>query len=230
MIKKTKFMLKNIIYILTLKKIPQLHWSSENEYNLKPKTLTVFYLVFGLFLFGIGEALLITANIGVSPWFVLHQGLAFKTGYTIGITTFIVSVAVLILWFPLKQKPGVGTILNAIFISIVIDLSLFVLPYPKGFLFQLIQVLIGILIIGIGSGYYLAANLGPGPRDGLMTGINKQTNQSLALIRTILEISAVGIGFYLGGIVGIGTIIYAFGIGFSVSLGLYLVGKFYKQF
>ncbi len=230
MIKKTKFMLKNIIYILTLKKIPQLHWSSENEYNLKPKKLTVFYLVFGLFLFGIGEALLITANIGVSPWFVLHQGLAFKTGYTIGITTFIVSVAVLILWFPLKQKPGVGTILNAIFISIVIDLSLFVLPYPKGFLFQLIQVLIGILIIGIGSGYYLAANLGPGPRDGLMTGINKQTNQSLALIRTILEISAVGIGFYLGGIVGIGTIIYAFGIGFSVSLGLYLVGKFYKQF
>lgn len=230
MIKKTKFMLKNIIYILTLKKIPQLHWSSENEYNLKPKKLTVFYLVFGLFLFGIGEALLITANIGVSPWFVLHQGLAFKTGYTIGITTFIVSVAVLILWFPLKQKPGVGTILNAIFISIVIDLSLFVLPYPKGFLFQLIQVLIGILIIGIGSGYYLAANLGPGPRDGLMTGINKQTNQSLALIRTILEVSAVGIGFYLGGIVGIGTIIYAFGIGFSVSLGLYLVGKFYKQF
>jgi len=221
-------MLKNLIYILTLKKIPKLHWSSEFEYNLKPKKLTVFYLIFGLFLFGIGEALLITANIGVSPWFVLHQGLAFKTGYTIGITTFIVSVAVLLFWFPLKQKPGIGTILNAIFISIVIDLSLFILPYPKEFLFQLIQVFIGIFIIGIGSGYYLAANLGPGPRDGLMTGINKQTSQSIALIRTFLELSAVGIGFYLGGIVGIGTIIYAVGIGFSVSLGLFLVGKFYK--
>ena len=221
-------MLKNLIYILTLKKIPELNWSSEYEYNLKPKKITIFYLIFGLLLFGIGEALLITANIGVSPWFVLHQGLAFKTGYTIGITTFIVSVAVLMLWFPLKQKPGIGTILNAIFISVVIDLSLFILPYPKDFLFQLIQVFIGIFIIGIGSGYYLAANLGPGPRDGLMTGINKQTNQSIALIRTLLELSAVGVGFYLGGIVGIGTVIYAVGIGFSVSLGLFLVGKFYK--
>ena len=221
-------MLKNLIYILTLKKIPELHWSSEYEYNLKPKINTIFYLIFGLILFGIGEALLITANIGVSPWFVLHQGLAFKTGYTIGITTFIVSVAALLLWFPLKQKPGVGTILNAILISVVIDLSLFFLPYPKEFLFQLIQVFIGIFIIGIGSGYYLTANLGPGPRDGLMTGINKQTNQSITLIRTLLELSAVGIGFYLGGIVGIGTVIYAVGIGFSVSLGLFLVGKFYK--
>ena len=221
-------MLKNLIYILTLKKIPELHWSSEYEYNLKPKKITIFYLIFGLVLFGIGEALLITANIGVSPWFVLHQGLAFKTGYTIGITTFIVSVAVLLLWFPLKQKPGIGTILNAILISVVIDLSLFILPYPKEFLFKLIQVIFGILIIGIGSGYYLAANLGPGPRDGLMTGINKQTNQSIALIRTLLELSAVGVGFYLGGIVGIGTVIYAVGIGFSVSLGLFLVGKFYN--
>ncbi len=221
-------MLKNLIYILTLKKIPELQWSSEYEYNLKPKKITIFYLIFGLILFGIGEALLITANIGVSPWFVLHQGLAFKTGYTIGITTFIVSVAVLLFWFPLKQKPGIGTILNAIFISVVIDLSLFIMPYPKEFLFQLTQVFVGIFIIGIGSGYYLAANLGPGPRDGLMTGINKQTNQSIALIRTYLELSAVGVGFYLGGIVGIGTVIYAVGIGFSVSLGLYLVGKFYN--
>ena len=221
-------MLKNLIYILTLKKIPELHWSSEYEFNLKPKKITIFYLIFGLILFGIGEALLITANIGVSPWFVLHQGLSFKTGYTIGITTFIVSIAVLLLWFPLKQKPGIGTILNAIFISVVIDLSLFIMPYPKEFLFQLTQVFVGIFIIGIGSGYYLAANLGPGPRDGLMTGINKQTNQSIALIRTFLELSAVGVGFYLGGIVGIGTVIYAVGIGFSVSLGLYLVGKFYN--
>ena len=221
-------MLKNLIYVINLKKVPELHWSSKFEYNLKPKKLTIFYLIFGLILFGIGEALLITANIGVSPWFVLHQGLAFKTGYSIGITTFIVSVVVLLMWFPLKQKPGIGTILNAVLISVVIDVSLFILPYPKDFFLQLIQVIIGIIIIGIGSGYYLASNLGPGPRDGLMTGINKKTNQSLAFIRTFLELSAVGIGFYLGGIVGIGTIIYAIGIGFSVSLGLFLVGKIYK--
>ena len=221
-------MLKILIFILTLKKIPELQWSSKYEYNLKPKKITIFYLIFGLILFGIGEALLVTASIGVSPWFVLHQGLAFKTGYTIGITTFIVSIVVLLLWFPLKQKPGIGTILNAILISVVIDLSLIILPYPKEFLFQFLQVIIGILIIGIGSGYYLIANLGPGPRDGLMVGLSKQTNQSIALIRTILELSVVGIGFLLGGIVGIGTIIYAICIGFSVSLGLFLVGKFYN--
>lgn len=221
-------MVKNLLYILTLKKIPQLYWSSSYEFNLKPKKITIFYLVFGLILFGIGEALLVTANIGVSPWFVLHQGLSFKTGFSIGITTFIVSIIVLILWFPLKQKPGIGTILNAILISVVLDLSILILPYPTVFLYQLIQVIFGILIIGIGSGFYLAANLGPGPRDGLMTGLNKQTHKSLSLIRTFLELSAVGVGFYLGGIVGIGTLIYAVGIGFSVSLGLFIVGKIYK--
>ena len=107
-------MVKNFIYILKLEKIPKSYWSSPYEYNLKPKKITIFYLILGLILFGIGEALLITANLGVSPWFVLHQGLAFKTDYTIGITTFFVSVAVLLLWFPLKQKPGIGTILNAV--------------------------------------------------------------------------------------------------------------------
>ena len=221
-----KIMLKNIIYALTLKKIPQLAWSSSYEYNLKPKKITFFYLVCGLILFGLGETLLVTANIGVSPWFVLHQGLSIKTGYTIGITTFIVSVIVLLFWFPLKQKPGIGTILNAILISVVIDLSLPFLPKPDIFLLQLVQVIFGLLIIGIGSGFYLAANLGPGPRDGLMTGINKQTNLSFSLIRTILELSVVVLGFYLGGIVGIGTVLYALGIGFSVSLGLFFVGKF----
>ena len=227
MLHKMNFMLKNIIYVLTLKKIPKVSWSSSDEYNLKPKKLTVFYLIIGLVLFGLGETLLVTANIGVSPWFVLHQGLSFITGYSIGITTFIVSIIVLLLWFPLRQKPGIATILNAILISVVIDLSLPFLPQPEDFLLQLFQVMFGILIIGIGSGFYLVANLGPGPRDGLMTGINKQTNLSFSLIRTILELSAVGLGFYLGGIVGIGTILYAIGIGFSVSLGLFLVGKFY---
>ena len=221
-------MLKKIIYILTLKKIPNIYWSSPNEFNLKPKSLTIFYLIFGLILFGLGETLLITADIGVSPWFVLHQGLSFKTNFSIGVTTFIVSVIVLLIWFPLKQQPGIGTVLNAVLISIVIDLSLEFLPKPQDFLLQLLQVFIGILIIGIGSGFYLAANLGPGPRDGLMTGINKKTNLSFSLIRTIIELSAVVLGFYLGGKVGIGTILYALGIGYSVSLGLYLIEKFYK--
>ena len=222
-------MVKNIIYIFTLKKVPKLEWSSTYDYNLKPKKITIFYLIIGLILFGIGEGLLITANIGVSPWFVLHQGLSFKTGYTIGLTTFIVSVIILILWIPLKEKPGIGTILNAILISIVIDISLFILPYPKNFLLQLIQVIIGILTIGVGSGYYLCSSLGAGPRDGLQLALARQTNQSLVLIRTILEVSAVLLGFILGGIVGIGTLIYAIAIGYSVSFGLFLMQKIYKK-
>ena len=222
-------MVKNIIYIFTLKKVPKLEWSSTYEYNLRPKKITIFYLIIGLILFGIGEGLLITANIGVSPWFVLHQGLSFKTGYSIGLTTFIVSVIILILWIPLKEKPGIGTILNAILISIVIDISLFILPYPKNFLFQLIQVIIGILIIGVGSGYYLCSSLGAGPRDGLQLSLARQTNKSLVLIRTILEVSAVLLGFILGGIVGIGTLIYAIAIGYSVSFGLFLMQKIYKK-
>ena len=221
-------MFKTIIYILTLKKIPNLIWSSNHELNFKPKFITIFYLLFGLTLFGIGETLLVTANIGVSPWFVLHQGLSFKTGYSIGATTFIVSIFVLFLWIPLRQKPGIGTIMNAIIISIVLDYSLPYLPRPSNIFFQITQVIFGIFIIGIGSGFYLIANLGPGPRDGLMTGLQKKTNFSITIIRTFLEISAVGIGFYLGGILGLGTILYALGIGFSVSLGLFLVGKIFK--
>ena len=221
-------MIKNFFFIFTLKQIPKLSWSSIDELNLRPKSKTLFYLIFGLILFGLGETLLVTASIGVSPWFVLHQGLSFKTGYTIGVTTLIVSLVVLCFWIPLKQKPGIGTILNTILISIVIDISLPYLPYPQEFLFKLLQVLFGVLIIGLGSGFYLIANLGPGSRDGLMTGIQKKTNLSFSLIRTLIELSAVVIGWYLGGIVGIGTVIYALGIGPSVSLGLYFVAKCFK--
>ena len=221
-------MMKNFFSIFTLKKIPKLSWSSINELNFKPKNKTLIYLIFGLILFGLGETLLVTANIGASPWFVLHQGLSFKSGYSIGVTTFIVSIIVLFFWIPLKQKPGIGTILNTILISIVIDLSISYLPYPEEFIFQLLQVIIGIIIIGFGSGFYLIANLGPGSRDGLMTGIQKKTNLPFSLIRTLIELSEVAIGLYLEGIVGIGTVIYALGIGPLVSFGLFFVGKYFK--
>ena len=147
---------------------------------------------------------------------------------SIGITTFIVSIIVLFLWFPLKQKPGLGTLLNVILISIVIDLSTPILPYPKTFFYQIVQSLIAVLIVGIGSGFYLTANLGPGRRDGLMTGLQKLINQPIALIRTLIEVTAVVIGFYLGGVVGIGTLLFAFGIGPAVSLGIFFVTKFFK--
>ena len=217
-----------LITILKIKKIPNLSWSSNNPFNFKPKFNTFTYLVLGLILFGVGETLLITANQGVSPWTVLAQGLSFQFNLSIGITTFIVSIIVLFFWYPLKQKPGLGTLLNVILISIVIDLSTPILPYPKTLIYQILQSVIAVLIVGIGSGFYLTANLGPGPRDGLMTGLQKLTDKPIALIRTILEVSAVLIGFYFGGVVGIGTLLFAFGIGPAVSLGIFIVMKFFK--
>ena len=218
----------NLLQILKIKKIPNLSWSSSNPLNFKPNKKTLIYLILGLTLFAIGETLLITANQGVSPWTVLAQGISFQTKLSIGITTFIVSLVVLILWYPLKQKPGLGTILNIVLISIIIDLSTPILPYPKSLLFQIIQSIIAVFIVGLGSGFYLTANLGPGPRDGLMTGLQNLTNQPIALIRTIIEVSAVCLGFYLGGIVGIGTLLFAFGIGPTVSIGIFIVIKFFR--
>ena len=133
------------------------------------------------------------------------------------------------MWIPLKQKPGIGTILNTIIVSVVIDVTLPYLPSPELFFFQMIQIFIGVLIVGLGSGFYLIANLGPGPRDGLMTGLQKKTNLSIALVRAFLEITVVITGWYLGGTVGVGTLLFAFGVGPAVALGLYIVDKFFNS-
>jgi hypothetical protein len=220
--------MKILVLIFSLKKIPTLSWSSFDALNLKPRIITLLYLFIGLILFGLGETMLITANAGVSPWTVLAQGISVKTGYSIGVTTFFVSIGVLVLWIPLKQKPGIGTVLNTIIISIVLDVSLPYLPTPEHFFLQALQIFVGVIIVGLGSGFYLAANLGPGSRDGLMTGLQKKTNLPIALIRAIIEVSAVILGFYLGGIVGIGTLVFAFGIGPAVSAGLFFVSHFFK--
>ena len=220
--------LKNFFLIFTLREIPILSWSSFDALNFKPNNITLIYLILGLILFGLGETMLIAASAGVSPWTVLAQGMSIKTGYSIGLTTFIISIGVLCLWIPLKQKPGIGTILNTIIISVVIDVSLPYLPSPELLVLQILQVIIGVLIVGLGSGFYLIANLGPGSRDGLMTGLQKTTGLPIALIRAIIEIGAIISGWYLGGIVGIGTIVFALGVGPCVSAGLFFVRSFIK--
>ena len=212
--------------IFTVKEIPTLHWSSPTPYNLKPKLLTFFYLNFGLVLFGLGEALLITSSAGVSPWTVLAQGIAGKTGWSIGFVTMVVSFAVLTLWIPLKQKPGMGTILNALIIAFMIDFSLVYLPHPETLLWQILQAALGVLVIGIASGMYLTSNLGPGPRDGLMKGLQSITGYPIAYIRIAIEVTVVAIGWYLGGVVGIGTVLFAFGVGPAVALGILFVKRF----
>ena len=210
---------------LSIKKIPKVTWSSENAFNLKPKPLTLIFLVFGLFLFGIGESLLITSSAGVGPYTVLAQGISNLSGWSIGLSTFVISIFVLLMWIPLKQKPGMGTILNAFIIALTIEFSVYYLPYPETYPMQILQVVVGVLIIGIGSGFYLIANLGAGPRDGLMNGLQKKTNLPIYPIRTMIEVSVVIVGWLMGGVVGLGTAIFAFGIGPSVALGLSIVGK-----
>ena len=215
--------------VFTIKKVPNVSWSSEFPLNTKPKLTTLIMLVIGLFLFGLGEAIIIGSGSGVSPWTVLAQGISSKTGLSIGMATFLISIFILIFWVPLKQIPGIGTILNAIIIASAIDLTLGFIPKPELIYLKILQASFGILIVGIGSGIYLASNLGPGPRDGLMIGLQQKTNTSIPLIRTIIEIAAVTVGWFLGGIVGIGTILFVFGIGPCVGVGLTLVEKVSKK-
>ena len=215
--------------IFTIKKIPLVSWSSEYPLNYRPRLITLTLLITGLFLFGLGEAVLIASGSGVSPWTVLAQGISEITDVTIGMATFFVSVTILLLWIPLKQVPGIGTVLNAIIIASAIDLALPYLPKPDNDLLKIIQAVIGIFIVGIGSGIYLSCNLGPGPRDGLMVGLQQKTDTSIPVIRTIIELSAVVSGWFLGGVVGIGTILFVFGIGPCVGLGLNLVEKVSKK-
>jgi uncharacterized membrane protein YczE len=210
---------------LKIKKIPKVKWSSEKPFNFKPKFSTFFFLCFGLSLFGLGEGLLIVSFTGASPWSVLAQGISLNVNLSIGTITLLISIAVLILWIPLGQKPGMGTIFNALIIAMMIDLCIKYVPTPSNYIHQLILAIISVIIVGIGGGIYLVSNLGAGPRDGLMIGLQKLTNFPIAVVRATLEISVVSIGWYLGGTVGIGTLLFAFGIGPCVALGLYLVDK-----
>ena len=214
---------------LSIKKIPRTSWSSKYPFNFKPKISTFFFLCFGLTLFGLGEGLLIVSLSGASPWSVLAQGISLNVNYSIGVITFIISVVVLIMWIPLKQKPGIGTILNALIIAAMIDLCINFVPSPKSYISQIILAVVAVLTVGIGGGIYLIANLGSGPRDGLMIGLQKVSNLPIAAVRAFIEISVVSIGWYLGGTVGIGTLLFAFGIGPAVALGLYFVDKIFNN-
>ena len=213
---------------LKIKNIPIVSWSSDRSFNLKPKISTSFFLCFGLILFGLGEGLLIVSASGASPWSVLAQGLYLNIGFSIGLITIFISFIVLLLWFPLKQKPGIGTILNALIIGLMIDVCIKYVPTPENYIYQIFLGAFAVLTVGIGGGIYLVANLGAGPRDGLMIGLQKKTNLPIALVRGFLEIAVMSIGWYLGGTVGVGTLLFAFGIGPCVALGLFLINRIFN--
>jgi uncharacterized membrane protein YczE len=181
-------------------------------------------LVLGLVLFGVGIALMAAAGIGLGPWEVLHQGISRHTGIALGTVSILLGIPILLLWIPLGEYPGIGTVLNVVLIGTATNIVLPVLPHPTDPPVQVVMMLAGVLVIGLGSGFYLGAGLGPGPRDGLMTGMHHRYGWSIRRARTGVELAALVVGFLLGGTVGLGTVVFAFGIGPVVQVFLRLLG------
>jgi len=216
--------------LLKIKNIPNVTWSSNTPLNFKPKLKTFLFLCLGLIIFGFGSSLLFHASIGNAPWVVLAEGLSIKFSWSIGFATFISSIIVLSIWLPLRQKPGLGTIMNIVIIAGVLNLSIYQLDFSSNIIFiNLFTALVGTVTAGVGSGIYLIANLGPGPRDGLMTGFQKLSGYPIAWVRAFIEITVVLLGWSLGGNVGLGTLIFAFGIGPALAFGVYLVSLINKR-
>ncbi len=215
-------------FLRPAKKVPTTWWSAGDPWTLKPRFSTMILLIVGLIIFGAGDAVLISARLGNTPWTVLAEGIAENLDLSIGKSTFLVSFLVLLIWIPLREKPGIGTILNAILIAATIEFLLPILPTPETFSLQIIQVLVGIVLVAIGSGLYLTANLGPGPRDGTMTGLTKVTGIPIGRIRSGIEIFVIAIGWALGGKFGIGTILFAILIGPCVAICLNMAGRLGK--
>ncbi|MFI5975788.1 YitT family protein [Streptomyces sp. NPDC051452] len=167
----------------------------------------------GLSLYGVSSALLVAAGLGLEPWGVLHQGIARRTGLTIGVVSIIVGALVLLLWIPLRQRPGLGTVSNVFVIGLAMDGTLTLVPDARSLAVRIPLLLAGILLNGAATGLYIAARFGPGPRDGLMTGLHRRTGRSIRLTRTVVEVAVVVTGFALGGTIGVGTVLYAVAIG-----------------
>lgn len=183
-------------------------------------TRRLIQLQLGLALYGFALALVVRAGLGLAPWDAFHQGLSRHTGLSIGTVLIIVGCVVLLLWIPLRQRPGVGTISNIFVIGVVLDVGLAVVPEVDGLPSRLSLLAVGMVLNGLGGGAYIGARLGPGPRDGLMTGFSARSGRSLRSVRTVIELTVLGCGVALGGTVGLGTVVYAVTIGPLVQLFL----------
>ena len=182
-------------------------------------------LLAGLALYGFSMALMVRAGLGLDPWDVFHQGLSRHTGWTLGTATAVVGVAVLLAWIPLRNRPGIGTLANVVVIAVTVDASLAVLPTPAGLPVRVAMMLGAVLLNAFATVLYIGAGLGPGPRDGLMTGLVARTGLSVRLVRTAIEATVLAVGWLLGGSVGVGTLVYAFGIGPLVQLILHVTPR-----
>lgn len=207
--------------------LPITPWSNTSHWALQFKPLAM--LCVSLTLFGFGEALLLKSQLGSAPWTVFAQGLSMQTGLNIGLLTFIISCGVLALWLPLKQKFGLGTILNICLIALSLGLFDIWLPAVDDLARQIVLAVLGVVIVGIASALYLTSHMGAGPRDGLMVGLTQLTGLKVGVIRTFLEGLVCLIGWLLGGVVGVATLLFAFGVGWVVQVSLDVLFKIYPQ-
>ena len=203
--------------------VPVTRWRAPSRWS--PTRSSLVALLLGLTVFGLGESLLVQAGLGVSPWTVLAQGLSVHLSMAIGTATFLVGVVVLLLWIPLRERPGLGTLLNIVIISAALEAGVRVVPAAGSLPAQVALLLAGIALVGIGSGFYLTASLGPGPRDGWMTGLHRATGLPVARVRLAIEVVVLGVGWLLGGTVGVGTVAFALLIGPAVAQGLAIAGR-----
>jgi uncharacterized membrane protein YczE len=205
------------------KTIPITSWRAANRWDLSTSRVTILF--FGLFIFGIGDSLLIQSNLGNAPWSVLAQGLAKTFDSEIGLLTFIISAIVLLLWVPLKEKPGFGTVANIVIIAGAIQLGIDFIPATENTIVGLIYIFIGIALVGAGSSLYITCGLGPGPRDGLMTALHNKTGIRVGRVRLAIEGTVLILGAVLGGALGVGTALFALLIGQSVAIFLGIVAR-----
>jgi uncharacterized membrane protein YczE len=180
----------------------------------------LFQLYAGLLLFGLSMALLVRSELGVLPWDVLHQGIARQVGLSLGTVTILVGVAVLLLWLPLRERPGLGTVSNVVVIGLAVDACLAVLPDVDALPARVALVAAGIVLNAVATAAYIGVGLGPGPRDGLMTGLVRRTGGSVRLVRTGIEVAVVATGWLLGGTLGVATVLFALSIGPLVQMFL----------
>lgn len=208
--------------------IPHTPWRAESTWSLglgRYHLERLLILIFGLTIFGLGDAFLIMSTLGNSPWTVLAEGISLNTPLNIGESTFIISVFILLLWIPLRQKPGFGTLANIVVIATAIELGLHIIPSTDNLSLQLFYIFFGITLVGSGSALYITCGLGTGPRDGLMTGLHYKTGVRVGRVRLGIEIIALSVGAFLGGSLGVGTALFALLIGQSVAISLGVVDR-----
>lgn len=209
------------------KTVPITPWRANSRWDLSPSRVLILF--FGLAIFGLGDSLFIQAGIGNAPWTVFAEGLTYKTGMSIGFATFVISVLVLLLWIPLKERPGFGTLSNIVLIATFIELGTHIFPEANSFAVGIIYNFVGISLVGIGSALYITCGLGPGPRDGAMTGLHYRTGVRVGRVRMAIEVTVLAIGFLMGGTVGVGTALFALFIGQSVAISLGILARLTHQ-